>query len=196
MKSALILIEYQNEWLSPVSKLNGLIKDREQFDLSVKNARRVLDAARQGEIEEIDVIHVTMTLEPSYSLFGKADYGLRAVIPKAQTWLGTQADIHPDFAPVAGEYVIRERAGASAFAGTTLDSYLRNNNIQELYLMGYALHVCVESTFRQAHDLGYKTNVIYDASAAFTKEQQDYFLSEIAHHYGHALSTEQFLNGE
>ena len=193
MNKALILIEYQNEWISPKSKLNALIKDREQFEASVKNSKLILAEARK---RKIPVIHVTMTLEPSYKIFGQADYGLRSAIPKAKTWLGTQADIHSDFKPISGEYVIRERSGASAFAGTTLDSYLRNNKINEIYITGYALHVCVESTLRQAHDLGYKTNVIYDASSAFTKEQQTYFLNDIIHHYGHALSTTDFISNK
>lgn len=193
MKSALVLIEFQNEWLDLASKLNQLIKDREQFEQSVKNAKNILGIARKGKM---DIIHVTMTLEPSYKLLGLADYGLRAAIPKAQTWLGNMADIHPDFHPLEGEYVIRERAGASAFAGTTLDSYLRNNGIYEIYLIGYALHVCVESTLRQAHDLGYKATVIYDASSAFTKDQQTNFLKDIVHHYGHAIKTAAFIAGE
>ncbi|MNY51808.1 Isochorismatase family protein YecD [compost metagenome] len=68
--------------------------------------------------------------------------------------------------------MITERTGgSSAFAATTLDSYLRNNKIEDIYLMGFALRQCVESTLRNAYDLGYHTNVIYDASAAFTQEQ-------------------------
>ncbi|MGE0968833.1 cysteine hydrolase (plasmid) [Klebsiella sp. WOUb02] len=191
--SALILIEYQNEWLSPSGKLNHLIQDREQLDASVSNSRAVLAAARKREME---IIHVTMTLEPTYKLFGRAEYGLRAAIPQAQTWFGEPAGIHPDFMPFPDEYVIRERAGASAFAGTTLDSYLRNNRINVLYLSGYALHVCVESTLRQAHDLGYTTNVIYDASSAFTREQQNHVVKDIVHHYGRSLTTAEFVKGD
>ena len=190
MNTALILIEYQNEWLNLKSKLNALIKDREQFETSVKNSKLALAEARK---RKMPVIHVTMTLEPSYKLFGQGEYGLRAAIPKAKTWLGKQAEIHSDFKPLNGEYVIKERSGASAFAGTTLDSYLRNNNISTIYITGYALHVCVESTLREAHDLGYKTNVIYDASTAFSKEQQSYFLNDIIHHYGHAITTKDFV---
>lgn len=192
-KSALILIEYQNQWIDPASPLNALITDRPQFEASVSNAKQALAYARQ---QNMAVIHVTMTLEPSYKLLGQAKYGLRNAIPNAKTWLGEHAKIHQDFEPFAGEYVILERAGASAFAGTSLDSYLRNNQINEIYLMGYALHVCVESTLRHAHDLGYQTTVIYDASSAFTQAQQQNFLNDIVHHYGHALNTQQFIQSK
>lgn len=46
---------------------------------------------------------------------------------------------------------------------------------------------------RNVHDLGYHTNVIYDASAAFTREQQTAFLSEIAPFYANAITTQDFV---
>lgn len=59
--------------------------------------------------------------------------------------------------------------------------------------MGFALRQCVESTVRNAHDLGYHTNVIYDASAAFTREQQTSFLSDIAPFYANVITTQELL---
>jgi len=56
--------------------------------------------------------------------------------------------------------------------------------------MGYAANACVESTFRQA--LGYSTHVIEDATSAFTKEQKEFLLKEIVHHYGQSLNTKDF----
>ena len=141
----------------------------------------------------MEVIYVTMTLDPSFKVLGQAKYGLRASMPQYKSFLGKQADIFHGFEPKEGEYVIRERTGSSAFGGTTLDSYLRNNHIEDVYLMGYALHLCVESTLRQAHDLGYNTSVIYDASAAFTKEQRASFVQDIAPFYGRALTTADFV---
>jgi len=56
-----------------------------------------------------------------------------------------------------------------------------------------AVHLCIESTMRQAHDLGYSTNVIYDASSAFTKEQQNSFLKDIIPFYANPLTTSDFI---
>ncbi|HEY0197266.1 MAG TPA: cysteine hydrolase family protein [Rhodanobacter sp.] len=189
-KSALILVEYQNDWMASTGGINSQFKDRKQFDDSIDNSRKVLAEARRRNME---VIYVTMTLEPSYKVLGQAKYGLRAMMPKYKSFLGRQAEFFPGFEPAAGEYVIRERSGSSAFAGTTLDSYLRNNHIEDIYLMGYSLRQCVESTLRNAHDLGYNTNVIYDASAAFTHEQQISFVQQIVPFYGNAVTTQDFL---
>ncbi|HEY0297744.1 MAG TPA: cysteine hydrolase [Arachidicoccus sp.] len=190
-KKALILIEYQNDWIASTGTINSQFKDREQLETSIKNAQLVLAEARKRGME---IIYVTMTLDPSFKTLGQAKYGLRAMMPRYKSFLGKQAEIDPRFTPMASEYVIHERTGSSAFGGSSLDSYLRNNHIEDIYLMGYALQYCVESTLRQAHDLGYNANVIYDASSAFTKEQQTYFLNNIVDFYGHAMTANDFLN--
>ncbi|MFI8617256.1 isochorismatase family cysteine hydrolase [Acidovorax sp. NPDC077693] len=190
-KSALILIEYQNDWVAATGSINPQFQDRKQFDDSVVNAKKVLAEARRRNLE---VIHVAMVLEPGYKALGKGKYGLRTMIPAYQSFLGKQTEFFPGFEPANGEHVISERTGgSSAFAATTLDSYLRNNKIEDIYLMGYALRQCVESTLRNAHDLGYHTNVIHDASAAFTQEQQASFLTDILPFYGNAVTTQEFL---
>jgi nicotinamidase-related amidase len=189
-KRALVLIEFQNDWMAPTGSINGLFKDRRQLDDSIGNAKKVLAEARR---RRMDVVYVSMTLDPSYKVLGQAEYGLRAMMPQYKSFLGKQADIFHGFEPTADDYVIRERSGSSAFAGSTLDSYLRNNHIEDIYLMGYSLRQCVESTLRNAHDLGYNTRVIYDASAGFTHEQQTSFVKEIAPFYGHAITTQDFL---
>lgn len=192
--SALILIEYQNDWMAPTGSINPQFKDREQFDAAVANSAKVLAEARRRNME---VIHVTMALEPTYKVLGQGKYGLRVMMPAYRSFLGKQTDFFPGFEPIEGEYVIRERTGgSSAFAATTLDSYLRNNRIEDIYVMGFALRQCVESTVRNAHDLGYHTNVIYDASAAFTREQQTSFLTDIISFYGNALTTQGFIQSQ
>ncbi|TFV49308.1 cysteine hydrolase [Bradyrhizobium niftali] len=191
-KSALILIEYVNDWLAPTGGINGQFQDREQFDTAVANSRTVLAEARHRD--DMDVIHVSLRFEPTFKVLGEGKYSLRKLIPVYGSFLGEQADFFPGFEPQDGEFVVGERpGGSSAFAGTTLDSYLRNNRIFDIYVMGFALRQCVESTVRNAHDLGYHTNVIYDASAAFTSDHETAFLSDIAPFYANAITTQDFL---
>jgi nicotinamidase-related amidase len=59
--------------------------------------------------------------------------------------------------------------------------------------MGYALHVCVESTLRTAHDLGYDAILIEDACSAFTAQQKTYVLGEIVHHFGTSIKKNDYL---
>jgi len=131
---------------------------------------------------------------PDPELGRDAKYGLRRAIQSAGSFPegGRGSEFVPPFSPQAGEFVVSGRTGGSAFAGSNLESFLRNNGITQLYLMGYATHVCVESTFRQAHDLGYDATVVIDATSAFNRAQQDYFAKNIVHHFGHAMLAEEF----
>jgi nicotinamidase-related amidase/ketosteroid isomerase-like protein len=190
--SALLLIEFQNEWLGKEGKLPDLMKDKMQFENSKVVAKKVLEATRDSAVE---VIHVPLHLSSDYREYGKdrAKFGLRQAIQAFGTWKPYGLQFAKGFEPQENEFVVSGRIGASAFAGSNLDSYLRNNGIERLYLMGYATNVCVESTLRDAHDHGYETLVIHDATAAFTQEQKEFFLQNIVHHFGASMSADAFI---
>ncbi|MBL1353407.1 MAG: cysteine hydrolase [Zetaproteobacteria bacterium] len=183
---AVLFIEFQNEWLSKSGVLrNQLVEDDVSFQNAINHAKVLLNLARKSKAH---VFHITLKPDKHYKIFGVAQYGLRAMIPHAGTWQGDMQDIHLDFIPIDNEFVIRDRTGASAFAGSMLDNVLRNNQINTLYLAGFATHVCVESTLREAHDKGYRVYVMMDATAAFNMHQQHYFESNILHHFGKGLN--------
>lgn len=190
-KTALILIEYVNDWLAPTGGIYPSFQDREQVDIAIANSRLALSEARRRGMH---VIHASLRFEPDFKVLGEAKYGLRKMMRDYGSFLGEQADFFPGFEPGDGEFVVRERGGGSSvFVGTTLDSYLRNNRIFDIYLAGFSLRQCVESSMRHAHDLGYHTNVIYDASAGYTRKQQEDFVTEIAPFYANAVRTQDFV---
>lgn len=193
-KSALILIETQNEWMHKDGKLyKALVKDKEMMYNSIKNIEKALDYARKNNIE---VIHVGLRFEKGYPELANGKSGLRKAIPNAGTFpineFGSQ--FYETVQPIEKEFVVTGRTGASGFTGSNLDVYLRNNKIENLYLVGYATHVCVESTLRDAHEKGYNTFLISDGTSAFNSTQQEYVLNEIVHHFGEHLTTEAFIN--
>lgn len=190
-KSAFILIEFQHEWLDETGKLNRMMQDRQQFDDSIEQAKIMLLAVRSST--NVAIVHVPMQLTLGYPELGKATTGLRAAIQRAGTWTGIGREFVEPFVPKAGEFVVQGRVGASAFAGSNLDAYLRHNGINKLYLAGYALHVCVESTLRHGHDLGYTVTVVGDACSAFNQRQRQQVLEDIVHHFGQRLTGNEFL---
>ena len=190
-KTALVLIEYQNEWVSKQGYLrNNMVVDLAQFEDAILHSKTVLSLARE---KGFFIIHVTLQPDVSYLAFGKAKYGMRHVIPEKKTWLGFQGEIHPDFVPLSNEHLINERVGSSAFSGSNLDIVLRNNGIDNVVLIGFATHVCVESTLRQAHDLGYNAYVVTEATGAFTIEQKQYFSRHVIQHFGKEISVSDLV---
>lgn len=192
-RSALILIETQNEWMHTNGKLyNALVADKDMMNNSIANIEKVLNHARKNNIY---VIHVGLRFEKGYPELAYGKSGLRKAIPNAGTFpigeFGSQ--FYESVKPIEGEFIVTGRVGASGFTGSNLDVYLRNNKIENLYLVGYATHVCVESTLRDGHEKGYNTFLISDATAAFNQYQQEYVLNEIVHHFGEHLTADEYV---
>ncbi|MGI9945689.1 cysteine hydrolase family protein [Vibrio hyugaensis] len=185
-QTALVLIEYQNEWVSDSGSLRSeLVLDEEQFVQAITHSKSALSLCRGLGVT---VIHVLMKPDKQYKVFGKSGLGLRKAISKSKRWQGFQGKIHPDFLPQKNEHTVTERIGVSAFSGSNLDCFLRNNGITNLILTGFATHVCVESTLRSAHDLGYNTFVVTEATGSFTNMQKRYFSEHVVHHFGKEIS--------
>lgn len=194
-RSAFVFIEFQNEWLDQSGPLNRLMQDRTLFNSAVDNAGKVIAFARSLNAH---IVHAGLTLaqDPDYLIFGggRGKSGLKGAIPAAGTWRDEKRVRFPEpFTPRGGEFVVAGRSGASVITNSNLDPYLRNNGIDHLYLLGFALHVCVESTLRQAHDLGYEVTVVSDAAPAFTAQQQSHVLENVVHHFGRSVTTAELF---
>lgn len=75
------------------------------------------------------------------------------------------------------------KSRSSAFAGTGLDAYLRQQGIDRLFIIGAVAAFCVTSTTRAASDLGFKVILPGDALLAF----------DIAAHDGGRIDPETVL---
>jgi len=191
--SALILIEFQREWLGEGGKLCHLMEDEDQLESAIEGAKKGVAAARQ---QGLPVVHCGLRFQKGYPELGQGRYGLRAVIPQVGTFPadGEGSQFVEPFVPKNNEFVVQGRIGGSGFAGSNLDSYLRNQAISRIYLAGFALHVCVESTLRHGHDLGYDVTILEDACAAFTLAQRRHVLEDVVHHYGEHITVDDFTD--
>jgi len=184
-RSALVFIEFQQEWISDDGILQQrVIKDREPFRAAVANGARIIESARANGWT---VVHAGLDLsaDPDYLIFngGQNVLGLRQAIPGAGTWRGKGADRAAPFAPLKGEFVVTGRSGASVLKNSTLDPFLRNRRIDTLFFMGFVTHVCVESSLREAHDMGYNGYLVEDACAAFERAQHEHVRKHVVHHF-------------
>jgi nicotinamidase-related amidase len=190
-QSALLLIEFQGEWLSPDGRLSPLLQDHQQVETALQNATLALQAARKSGM---NVVHAGMMFQPGHPEISGGYYGLRGLQPITNVFVaGTPgSEFVEPFTPEQGEFVPTGRTGASVFTGSDLDRYLRDRDITTLYLTGFASNVCVESTMRDAHDRGYHTIVLGDATATFTREQQQNFLEDSVHHFAYKMQVVEF----
>jgi nicotinamidase-related amidase len=98
----------------------------------------------------------------------------------------------PEAAPMEGELIFKKTVN-SAFIGTELELYLRDNSIEHIVIVGLTTDHCVSTTTRMAGNLGFKVMLVSDATATFDRKGPDgkvYIAEDI--HAVHIAS----LNGE
>ncbi|MEM8662952.1 MAG: cysteine hydrolase [Pseudomonadota bacterium] len=86
-------------------------------------------------------------------------------------------------AALASELVI-DKAGKSALYATPLDGVLRSQGIRNLVICGVTSDCCVQSTFRDAADLGYDALILTDATAAVEDHHHTGMLALLSAHGG------------
>ncbi len=191
---ALVLIEFQGEWLNAEGKIHFLMRDnKDDLENAINNGKQALSAARRRGMK---IVHCGLQFKEGYLELGIGKYGLRQHITSFRTFLDSDqgSQFVEPFVPRGNEFVLRGRTGASCFVGTNLDIFLRNQKITDIYLAGFALHVCVESTMRHGHDLGYNVILLEDACAAFSESQRKHVLENVVHHFGVSMTAAEFIS--
>lgn len=111
-------------------------------------ARTVLDGFRAAGDLVVHVFHVAT--EPDATFFRPGTPGL---------------EFHPSVAPIDGERVV-EKHEPNSFVGTGLQALLTDAGVTELTVVGMMSSMCIDSTTRAAHELGFSVTVVADACAA------------------------------
>ena len=115
------------------------------------------------------------------------------------------ASFHADVAPLDGEKVVM-KSEVSAFNGTDLLQYLRDNKVERLVICGMQTHMCVEGAARAAYDLGFECILVRDACATRaltygekTIAAEDVHLSTLAtldRNYAKVVDTDAFVKND
>lgn len=92
-----------------------------------------------------------------------------------------------------GDEIIINKTASGVFSSTNLHYVLGNLGIKSLYLTGVYTNECVETTARDACDLGYFVTVIDDACATVTQQLHDASLSTLRDRYARITSVDETL---
>ena len=162
--TALVLIEYQNEFTTEGGVLHGAVADVMKATNMLANTVKVVEAARR---KGAAIMHAPITFAPGYGELTRHPYGiLKGVVDgKAfvrNTWGAAIVDA---LAPEEGDILIEGKRGLDTFASTNLDFILRSKGIKTVVLGGFLTNCCVESTMRTAYEHGFEVITLTDCVA-------------------------------
>ena len=171
-KTAVVLIEYQNEFTTEGGVLHGAVAPVMEKTGMLEKTVALVEAARAAGVT---IMHAPITFAPGYGELSRHPYGiLKGVVDGNAFVKGTWgAAIVDALRPAAGDIVIEGKRGLDTFASTNLDFILRSKGIETVILGGFLTNCCVESTMRSAYENGYRVVTLTDCTAATSPEEHD-----------------------
>ncbi len=189
-KTAVVLIEYQNEFTSEGGVLHGAVDAVMQSTGMLENTKAFVEKARAAGVT---IMHAPITFAPGYSELTRHPYGILAGVVGGNAFVkGTWgAAIVDDLAPSEGDILIEGKRGLDTFASTNLDFILRSKGIETVILGGFLTNCCVESTMRSAYENGYRVITLTDCLAATSPEEHENAITFDYPMFSHPLTSEE-----
>lgn len=168
--TALVLIEYQNDFTSPGGAFHDAVAPVMESTQMLPKTVELVEAARRAGIT---VMHAPITFTPGYNEISQHPYGILKGVVDGNAFVKGEwgAAIVDDLAPQDGDIVIEGKRGLDTFASTNLDFILRSKGIRTIILGGFLTNCCVESTMRTGYENGFKVVTLADGVAATSPEE-------------------------
>lgn len=192
-KTALVLIEYQNDFTSEGGSLHDAVKGvMEQEQMLPHTVETVAKARELGAT----IIHAPITFTADYHELSPHPYGiLKGVVDSKSFRKGTWgAEIVDDLKPEEQDIVVEGKRGLDAFATTNLDFILRSRGITTIALGGFLTNCCVESTMRTGYEKGFDVITLKDCTATVSEEEQRLAVEKNYPMFSRPMDHEEFLD--
>jgi|SRR5665213_2755154 nicotinamidase-related amidase len=190
--TAVVLIEYQNDFTSEGGALHGAVEGVMQETGMLSNTRAVVEAARSAGAT---IMYAPIMFQEGYNEISKHPYGiLKGVVDSNAFVKGSWgAAIIDELAPHDGDIVIEGKRGLDTFASTNLDFMLRSKGIKTIVLGGFLTNCCVESTMRSGYENGYQVITLNDCVAATSMEEHRNAVTYDYPMFSHPMSSGEFI---
>ncbi|MBX2822148.1 MAG: cysteine hydrolase [Rhodothermaceae bacterium] len=190
--TAVLLIGYQNDYLSEGGALNEVIEENVQESGMLDRTLSLIDALKESDIP---VINTPILFSSDYSEL-KEPQGLMQTIKEVGAF--QRGKWGGETIPQLLEYGDRithmpGKTWFNSFQGTNLKEFLDEKNIKTLVVAGVVTSLCIDSTARAAADLGYETIILSDCTGSRTMAEQDFYCSSIFTLYAKTITTDELL---
>ena len=192
-KTAVVLIEYQNDFTSDGGTLHDAVKDVMEKENMLPHTVETVQKARELGAT---IIHAPITFTNDYHELSPNPYGiLKGVVDSKSFRKGTWgAEIVKDLAPQEEDIVVEGKRGLDTFASTNLDFILRSRGITTIALGGFLTNCCVESTMRTGYEKGFDVITLKDCTATLSEEEQKLAVEKNYPMFSRPMDHDEFLN--
>jgi len=190
--TALVLIEFQNDFTSEGGTLHGAVKGVMDSTHMLANTVETVKRARELGAS---IVFMPISFTDDYHELAPNPYGiLKGVVDSKSFRKGTWgAEIVDVLKPQPEDIIVEGKRGLCGFASTNLDFILRSRGIQTVALGGFLTNVCVESTMRTAYEKGYDVITLKDCTAATSEEEQRFAVEKNYPMFSRPLTHEEFI---
>ena len=169
--TALLLVEYQNEFASKNGKLHEGVRKVMESTNMLQNTVNLVEYARTVGTH---IFHLPVVFDedgidnPNKNLGILKDCHQSHFFTKG-TW---NADFVDCLKPKIGDIIIQNKKGLDGFIGTDLQEQLQKKGIETIIIGGFLTNCCVESTMRTGYEKGYNVITLEDGSACNSYTEQ------------------------
>jgi ureidoacrylate peracid hydrolase len=191
-QTAVVLIEYQNDFTSEGGTLHEAVKPVMESTNMLANTIETVQKVRQiGAM----IVYAPISFTDGYHELNPQPYGiLKGVVDSQSFRKGTWgAQIVDVLKPGAQDIVIEGKRGLCGFASTNLDFILRSRGITNIALGGFLTNCCVESTMRTGYEKGYNVITLKDCTAALSSEEQRLAVEKNYPMFSRPMNHDEFL---
>jgi nicotinamidase-related amidase len=191
-RTAVIFIGFQHDYFAPDGILNAALEDKDGRDRTLKNA---LTLVKRLAPTKASLISTPILFTPDYSELNDP-VGILKAIKESGAFRRDRVggECIPEFRAHEGRMdVVPGKRGLNAFSNTHLEILLRERQIEDVVVVGAITSLCIDSTARQAMELGFRTTILSDATCGRTKFEQDFYCTNVFPLYANLKTTEELL---
>jgi ureidoacrylate peracid hydrolase len=191
---ALIVIDVQNGFASKGGSYDLLGMDTSQYERIIPKIRELITICRNAAIpvfytqavresSGIDLLTRTHKILPK----AREERIMKKPICVRGTW---DAEIVDDIKPFSDDHIVIKRRD-SAFHDTEIGVWLRSLGVDTLIFCGIDTSICVETSLRDAFNIGYDVVLISDATASSNSKHFESTLENVRGYYGIVMDLQE-----
>jgi ureidoacrylate peracid hydrolase len=191
---ALIVIDVQNGFVSKGGSYNLLGMDTSQYERIIPRIQDLIAKCRNAAIpvfytqavresSGIDLLTRTHQILPR----AREERIMKKPICVRGTW---DAEIVDDIKPLSDDHIVIKRRD-SAFHDTEIGVWLRSLGVDTLIFCGIDTSICVETSLREAFNIGYDVVLISDATASSNHKHYESTLENVKGYYGLVMDLQE-----